>query len=246
MKLIDILARELKVWPEGIVTAVQDHDGEIKFYNSPIFPMRATDEGYFSRGLVWIREGDEGDSFLSKIGIAIDWDSAIVTQAQWQAAVDALAAQDMHDTAVKAQDRDGFYGCESVSADFNYATLTASACDAHCKVVSKEWNGEGLPPVGLDVYVDHTHAGGGLTAVKILAHTQARKLQCAVYQAGDEVSYASSGCFKPIPTDEQIAAEERDAEIKDLMIILGKVPSAYYKDIAEAIQKAGYRKQVAK
>ena len=31
MKLLDVLAKEMKEWPEGMLYAVQDDDGEVKF-----------------------------------------------------------------------------------------------------------------------------------------------------------------------------------------------------------------------
>jgi len=83
MKLVDILARELKEWPEGILLAVQDEDSEIKFDNSHELPH------LHSSGDVWILQGDEGDG-LYGLSKASDFATAIVTRAEWQAAVDAL------------------------------------------------------------------------------------------------------------------------------------------------------------
>lgn len=79
MKLVDILARELKVWPEGVVTAVQDLDGEVKFDNSHEMPRMNNSKD------VWIRQGD-----LYPTALAEDCSYAIVTLSLWQAAVDAL------------------------------------------------------------------------------------------------------------------------------------------------------------
>lgn len=69
MKLVDILARELKAWPEGVDSVWQSScDNEIYFdaYVPPFYTsLNAEDSGI--RG-------------------------AVITQAQWQAAVDALNA----------------------------------------------------------------------------------------------------------------------------------------------------------
>lgn len=69
MKLVDILARELKVWPEGVDSVWQSScDNEIYFDTdvSPFYTsLNAEDSG--TRG-------------------------AVITQAEWQAAVDALNA----------------------------------------------------------------------------------------------------------------------------------------------------------
>ena len=69
MKLVDILARELKVWPEGVDSVWQSScDNEI-YFDADVRPfytsLNAEDSG--ARG-------------------------AVITQAQWQAAVDALNA----------------------------------------------------------------------------------------------------------------------------------------------------------
>lgn len=85
MKLVDILARRLKSWPEQAVTAVQDLDGEVKFDHSHEMPRINKSKD------VWIRQGDQGDSIHPE-ELAEDCSHAIVTRAQWQAAVDALNA----------------------------------------------------------------------------------------------------------------------------------------------------------
>lgn len=87
MKLVDILARELKVWPADAVTAVQDLDGEVKFDHSHEMPRINKSKD------VWIRQGDQGDSIHPE-ELAEDLSYAIVTRAQWQASVDALNEPD--------------------------------------------------------------------------------------------------------------------------------------------------------
>lgn len=70
MKLVDILARELKVWPEDSWAAVgQSNVGSLHEVHPPADRLRWTDELY---------------------SMASDWTKAEVTRAQWQAAVDAL------------------------------------------------------------------------------------------------------------------------------------------------------------
>lgn len=69
MKLVDILARELKVWPDRADSISQSYSGMV-FY----FPFG---------GRVHELDGKE---------ISDDWNAAAVTRAEWQAAVDALNA----------------------------------------------------------------------------------------------------------------------------------------------------------
>jgi len=72
MKLVDILARELKVWPEGVTNLKQSFGGMIFYLDA-------------SSQLV----------ILDRADIAQDWREAKVTFAQWQAAVDALKDEQM-------------------------------------------------------------------------------------------------------------------------------------------------------
>lgn len=85
-KLVDILARGLVHWPAGVVTAVQDLDGEVKFDDSNEKPQLTRDKS------VWIRQGDGGDE-VQLLETADDYTTAIVTRAEWQAARDALKGE---------------------------------------------------------------------------------------------------------------------------------------------------------
>ena len=71
MKLVDILARELKVWPEGYDDIGQAESGRLHVVTGWHFKKGWTEE-YFAQ--------------------AEDWTSAVITRAEWQAAVDALNA----------------------------------------------------------------------------------------------------------------------------------------------------------
>ena len=71
MKLVDILARELKVWPDMLGHAVgQSADGGLHCEMEPV-----------GAETVWTSE---------KYTLCSNWISDIVTRAEWQAAVDAL------------------------------------------------------------------------------------------------------------------------------------------------------------
>ena len=67
MKLVDILARELKVWPEGVRVITQQQSGYL--FDEANYPL---------------------DILVSE---SEDWFSATVPSAQWQSAVDALKAE---------------------------------------------------------------------------------------------------------------------------------------------------------
>jgi len=83
MKLVEILARELKKWPKGFLWAVQDcyskHERTVWF--------GAGERPVFERG-DWTVSCNLKP--LEAKNLASDYATAIVTRADWQAAVDAL------------------------------------------------------------------------------------------------------------------------------------------------------------
>lgn len=114
------------------------------------------------------------------------------------------------------------------------------------------WNGSGLPPVGtvcemigckadpeaIDYAKYKNHIGKNVT---IVAHHDvgrpAAVYACAVGDGEFEYYSMIAGCFAPVRTQAQIAAEIREKAIKDLMQIDG----VYYQQGAD-IYDRGYRK----
>lgn len=83
-RLVEILARHLLEWPEHACVVVQDKDRELKF-SEVSGPYFEGDSG------VWIRGGSLGFHEDGRIDdLAEDHATAIVTRAEWQAAVEAL------------------------------------------------------------------------------------------------------------------------------------------------------------
>lgn len=76
MKLLDVLAKEMKEWPEGMLYAVQDDDGEVKFgkHSKP----------FLHESGIWQRSHDGVCTTIHGIELAEDWDSAIVTKDMWE------------------------------------------------------------------------------------------------------------------------------------------------------------------
>lgn len=120
------------------------------------------------------------------------------------------------------------------------------------------WTGEGLPPVGAvcefagfnpeETTFDDPVVGDKVT---VIAHYLSGCVQVAAFTYNRATNFGSlnvaqgaHGCFRPLRTSEQIEADQKKQEIQELMIILGSVESAAYKDIAIAIQQANFRKQV--
>lgn len=124
------------------------------------------------------------------------------------------------------------------------------------------WTGEGLPPVGtVCEFAGGTHCPADpfdkdLKAgmkVEVIAHFKSGDFTLAAFTFDPEnpgrgmaqVEQGNFGCFRPIRTAEQIAAEEREAEITEMCELLGKDSSRPgVREQAGILFDAGYRKQV--
>ncbi|MFN1181075.1 hypothetical protein ACK0NM_03905 [Pseudomonas aeruginosa] len=103
------------------------------------------------------------------------------------------------------------------------------------------WNGQGLPPVGTVCEYKYTHWPE-------YHQCEIRYISAAsliVYDHGQEQYYRTCDMlFRPLLTPEQIAAEEREKAISQM---LGLYNSAYWpmtsKQFCEVLFDAGYRRQ---
>lgn len=175
MKLLDILARELKAWPEGVDSVWQSScDNEIYF---------DADVPTFYTSLNAEDSGTQG---------------AVITRAEWLAAVDALNQSELDAVLAKNEQ------------------LAAARAER-----IPVWNGEGLPPVGLDVeikrgnctWIDGDEWQIGKTATVMASFLNSRDIEMASVQfPGGHCECILARCLSPIRTAEQVAAEEREAE----------------------------------
>lgn len=212
MKLVDILARELKAWPFGGHFAWQDYDKEVRFSPDSKHDFHMSE---LAEDNVSPRHG------LNPL--------SGVTRAEWQAAVDALNAP---------------------------------------KVV--EWAKGSLPPIGSVVEWDgctfaaedpqekDLHVGDQVT---IIAHLKDGDFEIAAFTFNPSIHNAARGsvwvnqgargCFRPVRTAEQVAAEEWDkarTEVLNAMTENGKTasePEALWKfrlKVVGEMLDMGYRK----
>lgn len=102
-----------------------------------------------------------------------------------------------------------------------------------------KWTGEGLPPVGCEFerrFVDQDSSSWAYG--KVIAHGKRRVFY--VDRTGDEWSHSPEDMeFRPIRTPEQIAEEEREKAIKEMIGFIG----GSRRREAEYLYDAGYRKQ---
>ncbi|WP_010220884.1 hypothetical protein [Pseudomonas syringae group genomosp. 3] len=106
----------------------------------------------------------------------------------------------------------------------------------------QSWSGEGMPPAGARVERAFSHSTWKLTT--ICGHST-DGAYASFYDGDGLMGWADKCKLRPIRTAEKIEADQKNQEIQELMIILGSVESAAYKDIAIAIQQANFRKQVS-
>lgn len=102
------------------------------------------------------------------------------------------------------------------------------------------WHGEGLPPVGTvcDMHIDDF---GWITGT-VVVHIDLDE-PTAVAHNGEEVFHGNASDFRPIKTAEQVAAEEREKAIEEMIRTTSDGITCMDRYDAELLYKAGYRKQ---
>lgn len=239
MLLVDILARELKVWPEGLECLSQIKGA-----------------GYIING-----KGFDGRAFDAfQIADETLVAGAIVTRAEWQAAVEALKAEEAAELkwpdgaefmgTTKEGDPKVFYknvgdGTYEYRDERGAFWWKNKGTPIHTPLIPRpteravEWDGVGLPPAGT------------VCAVLNSALRDPAWERCAILYSGKHrVMYDSESCEERVAfiqdlkfrTQEQVAAEEREKVIREMRDIGIRAQGRW----AEAIYDAGYRKQVAK
>lgn len=158
-------------------------------------------------------------------------------RAEWQAAVDALDQSELDAVLAKNEQ------------------LAAARAER-----IPVWNGEGLPPVGLDVeikrgnctWIDGDEWQIGKTATVMASFLNSRDIEMASVQfPGGHCECILARCLSPIRTAEQVAAEEREAEDNEIMSrylslsdcekgMLGRSPERV---IIGLMRVMGYRKE---
>ena len=138
--------------------------------------------------------------------------------------------------------KSGFY-CDLGLEAFGWIKDTYPSPISECIERPKKqeaWDGEDLPPVGT-VCDMHIYDFGWITGT-VVVHIDLDE-PTAVAHNGEEVFHGNASDFRPIKTAEQVAAEEREKAISDMMEVTSDGISCIGQDDALALYKAGYRKQ---
>ena len=106
------------------------------------------------------------------------------------------------------------------------------------------WSGEGLPPVGV---VCEVKLQEEWRLCEIIAHFQQPQaivaaFTVAQFHGGKKLDSKIAECFRPIRTPEQIAADEREAAIDEMLAATPAPGSDISLRVCEKLYDAGYRK----
>lgn len=120
------------------------------------------------------------------------------------------------------------------------------------------WNGEGLPPVGIDCETLWSSTTGEYVAVRVVGHDEDRAVVRFISsdrkgEYGSDRQHNDYGypIFRPMRTPEQIAADERLHQTRNACTAINKAVEPYNTSIdcsaairatVEAMIDAGYRK----
>lgn len=213
MKLIDILARELKEWPTDKEAVGQAQDGSLHLNYSHLEFCGHTREKYTK---------------------ARDWASAHVTRVEWQAAVDALKADqaDFREVCLK-----------SPLGDCDHSYNNGHGCPECGVAFALTWKGEGRPVAGVTCDIRHECWAPDCWQTTNIKYISSEYLIVSGGYFKQEQHYHIKDIqFRPIRTAEQIAAEEQqDYWLADIAI---KYDQATADKCAQILVDGGYRKQV--
>ena len=214
-KLVDILARELEVWPDNNLSdaaasfVAQDSDGMIVTLD----PEETASASQFNR-TEWSRGHWTGGDLLFEV--ADDHQAAIITHAQWQAAVDALKAQS--------------------------PTLHLQQVGRITRVPSWVGSQDELPPAGTICEYKHVHEWQRVEVFAVKPNHNGSETALFTYENGTWCGCAEPSFFRPIRTPEQIAAEERETELNRMVATVSMLDKGWARKVCAGLYDAGYRK----
>lgn len=220
MKLVDILARELKGWPECARYILYDHA------NSCYADLG---QGYSPLGIDCSDFDDD----------ATDKSCTTVYRAQWQAAVDALKQENCAHLWVGWSDTEACELCNKtrkIVVEWNGEGLppVGAVCEFQgdcAKCPSDPWHKE-------------LHDGVQCT---VIAHFKSKSLDLVAFtfvksDGNSELEQSLPGALRPIRTPEQIAAEEREQAVHAMGATVKQPPGSVTYGALYDLYDAGYRK----
>ena len=227
MKLVDILARELKVWPDQYYQIYQDSGGYLI--------------GTLSNGD--LEDFDLDDLPFDPVTIAWDGNNAVIERDEWQAAVDALNQSEL-DAVLAKNEQLAAARAERIPV-WNGEGLppVGAICEYDARPV-----GMGDP---LFVTVEVKYVSDQSIVIICTDVPDGENKENIGVELALMNGISMLGKFRAIRTAEQVAAEEREAEDNEVMSrymslsdcekgMLGRSPERV---IIELMRVMGYRKE---
>lgn len=117
-----------------------------------------------------------------------------------------------------------------------------STNESHCiaRPSSQEWNGEGLPPIG--IVCERNVSRSNWCPSKVFAHSPCGRFAAFLDSCG--MNWACAESFRPIRTQAQIEEDEREAARSDMVEVTQGARN--WMEAFGKIYDAGYRKQPTK
>lgn len=171
----------------------------------------------------------------------IDWSKA----PEWANAVVAASAGTLYFVEAfgvrsKRREVSNSYDC-SLAADMTIKSHSWKLIEERPKK-QEAWDGEGLPPVNCLCETFDVDANCWVK-VEIYAHTELMGETNVCAKNGTDMFYGLAREFRPIKTAEQVAAEEREKAIEEMIRTTSDGITCMDRYDAEQLYKAGYRKQ---
>lgn len=110
-----------------------------------------------------------------------------------------------------------------------------------------EWNGEGLPPVGIEIEAMLPALGSArFWQIAKVVHGPLPESPGEILVFSLENTKPSwVDQFRPIRTPEQIAAEERESELNRMVATVSMLDKGWARKVCAGLYDAGYRKQAS-
>ncbi|HBP0988671.1 TPA: hypothetical protein L5R00_005965 [Pseudomonas aeruginosa] len=165
--------------------------------------------------------------------MSIDWSKAPDGATHWEP-----SGPEFNEGWMKKEGDYWFYWVEGINKWSHGPSCNVSADrEATFEARPQEaWDGQGLPPVG--VTCEYMNGSGHWHQVRITGHAELGL--CFRVPGRDGENYVHRDCkFRPLPTPEQIAADEREKAIEEMCFAEETLTVKQ----AKALYEAGYRRQ---
>ncbi|MCC0321278.1 hypothetical protein [Pseudomonas aeruginosa] len=178
--------------------------------------------------------------------MSIDWNTAPEGATHWEP-----AGPDFYEGWMKKEGNEWFYWGEGANKWFKGKLSCNVSAEREATFEARpqeQWDGQGLPPVGIECETWHVCQPDDITVREILFMGSSLVVMSDKFR-GEVTGRLEKVQFRPIRTPEQIAAEEREKAVQE-MLALDEYPHGQDRggmmsraDFCRVLYDAGYRRQ---